>query len=267
MNAEQIKDLQKQGFLILRNVFDSDEIDMVHDIVARYHEKWKVRNKTFYEEQAINSAYLTHRSYMPEQDRIALFNFISNAKLLNIVQDVIPEPCFFNTQLFFDPYNEDQANYWHRDIQYGLTETEQKALLHSSEIMPHFRIPMRDEDGLELIPCTHLRWDTEAEYKVRTESNGAHCSDNLPGSAIMSLRRGDLLIFSGMMLHRGLYGGNRMALDLLYADASSKYLRDSDPSCLPESKLLEKLQAPIIFRRSLAAIARLKSTQRLSQQS
>jgi hypothetical protein len=208
---------------------------------------------------------------MPDKDRFSLFSFIANARLLSIVQNVIPRPCFLNTQLFFDPFNHKQANYWHRDIQYGLSEVEQQSLLKSlrqaGELMPHFRIPLRDESGVELIPGSHLRWDTETEYKVRTESCGAHCSDPLPDSQVMSLQRGDLLIFSAMMLHRGLYGGNRMALDILYADPASKHLQDTDQSCLPEPALMDRLDDPSIFERSMAAIARSKSIQRPSQQS
>ena len=267
MNHQQVQSLQSQGFLILRDVFSSNELDSIQNILVRYHQNWKIRNKAFYEERAINSAYLTHKSHMSEQDRLGLFSFISSTKLLSIVQGVIPEPCFLNTQLFFDPYNETQANYWHRDIQYGLKQKEQKALLYSAELMPNFRIAMRDEKGIELIPSSHLRWDNVIEYKVRMERDGARSSDALPNSKIISLKRGDLLVFSAMMLHRGLYGGNRMALDILYADAASKYLQDSDPSCLPEPAIMNDLENPSVFERSLAIIAHSKPTQRPSQRS
>lgn len=271
MNTQQVQTLQSQGFLILRDVFRPSELDKVQNILSRYHEEWKVKNKEFYEERAINSAYLTHKDHMPEKDRFSLFSFISNARLISIVQNLIPTPCFLNTQLFFDPFNHKQANYWHRDIQYGLSEVEQQSLLkskrHDGELMPHFRIPLRDENGIELIPGSHRRWDTDTEFNVRTESDGARCSDALPDSKVMSLQRGDLLIFSAMMLHRGLYGGNRMALDVLYADPASKYLRDTDPSCLPEPVLMDRLDDASIFERSMAAITHSKSSQRPSQQS
>jgi len=61
-----------------------------------------------------------------------------------------------NTQLFFNPVNDGQKNYWHRDSQYHLSIEEQKEALVGPDVV-HFRIPLTNEPGIELVPCTHQR--------------------------------------------------------------------------------------------------------------
>ncbi|MEP1448201.1 MAG: hypothetical protein ABJK37_19010 [Paraglaciecola sp.] len=45
------------------------------------------------------------------------------------------------SQLFFDPFKPQQANYWHRDPQYHLSVEEQKSALTGPDIL-HVRIPL-----------------------------------------------------------------------------------------------------------------------------
>ena len=69
---------------------------------------------------------------------------------MTIVNELIPkQPCCLNTQLFFDPVNKQQSNYWHRDPQYHLSVEQQKAALARGEVI-HFRLPLVDEPGLDL---------------------------------------------------------------------------------------------------------------------
>lgn len=68
------------------------------------------------------------------------------------------------------------------------------------------RMDMRShlpETGIELIPGTHARWDTELERNVRLECQGHRQHEDLPGARLLSLQPGDVLIFSANMLHRG----------------------------------------------------------------
>lgn len=74
----------------------------------------------------------------------------------------------------------------------------------------HFRVPLVDERGIELMPRTHFRWDTDLEYATRTAADGRNVFDDLPDSKAIPLNRGDLLVFNANMIHRGLYGGNRL---------------------------------------------------------
>jgi ectoine hydroxylase-related dioxygenase (phytanoyl-CoA dioxygenase family) len=253
----QLEHYNNEGFVIVKGLFSKSSLDNVQSVLSIFHERWKEENKAFYEQQAINSAYLTDKNFLNNKQRTLLFKFISDPLLLEQVQKIIPSPAFLNTQLFFDPFNPQKKNYWHRDIQYDFSPEQQKSMLESnaelSMSMPHFRIPLVDEKGVEVIPKTHARWDTADEFDVRMENNGKHCYDNLPNSKVLSVKRGDLLIFSAKMLHRGVYGNNRFALDILFTDEDSSALKTVSTDCLPDQKLLKKIPAPLVFKRTLAA--------------
>ncbi len=99
-----------------------------------------------------------------------------------------------------------------------------------------------DEPGIELIPGTHKRWDTEEEFRVRTEKNGAKNSDNLSSAVEIPLKAGDLLVFSANMLHRGLYGMDRFALDICFGDTKAELAQFVQNDCLPDEKMLANIE-------------------------
>ncbi len=93
----------------------------------------------------------------------------------------------------------------------SVQETEQNNM-----VSLHIRIPLVKEKGIEIIPGTHKRWDTELERNVRLELNGHNNNEKLPNAKLVDLNVGDILIFSSQMIHRGNYELNksRKALDL-----------------------------------------------------
>ena len=107
----------------------------------------------------------------------------------------------------------------------------------------HIRIPLIDEKGVEVVTGTHRRWDTELERNVRFELDGHRNSEPLPGSELIDLARGDVLIFSAQMIHRGNYELNltRKAFDLCvgkYHPLASNFL---DPQVLPTEEEMENI--------------------------
>ena len=232
-----IKDYEKNGYLILKNVFSEGELQQLREVVARFHKSWTLENSKFYADKAVNSAYLTAKKHLIDSDRELLFQFIGSAKLMNIVMSIMgANAAFMNTQLFFDPVNEGQKNYWHRDSQYHLSIDEQKEALLGPNVI-HFRIPLVDEPGLELLPGTHKRWDNDEELDVRQEENGRVSSEPLSGGKEIPLAAGDILVFSADMLHRGLYGLERLALDILVFDSVAEYVDYVDDDCLPDNSI------------------------------
>lgn len=220
-------------------------------MVTRFHHSWRQENARFYAEKAVNSAYLTGKKHLNDAERLTLFEVIGSAKLMDVVMSVMGDrPAFMNTQLFFDPVNAEQKNYWHRDPQYHLSIEEQKKTLFGPEVV-HFRIPLVDEPGVELIPGTHRRWDSDEELNVRLEQNGQKNSDNLSSGVRVRLNAGDLLVFSANMIHRGLYGLNRMSLDILFCDPVPELMQFVDDDCLPAAEILGKLENPAALARTL----------------
>lgn len=241
-------DFDECGYVVKHNFIPSAELNKIKQVVLAFHHAWRADNNDFYQNRAVNSAYLTAPKYLGEQQRLVLFQFIASTPLVSLAASIFSrEFRFMNTQLFFNPVNTTQLNYWHRDPQYHLTIEEQKqALLWGPEVV-HFRLALEDEPGIELIPGTHKRWDTVQELNVRLEQSGHHNHEGLPGGKIIPLMAGDLLAFSANMIHRGIYGKNRLALDVLLCEKDSELARFVREDCLPSNIMLAALDCSDLF--------------------
>ena len=245
-----IEAYKESGYLLIRNFLTDTEVLELHTVLTEFHQLWQKKNTEFYRQQAVNSAYLTSDAFLNSEQRELLFSFIGSAKVMTIVNELIPkQPCFLNTQLFFDPVNKQQSNYWHRDPQYHLSVEQQKAALAADVI--HFRLPLLDEPGIELVPGTHKRWDSGEELKVRLEQDGHKNNQPLSQGKVIKLFAGDLLVFSANMIHRGLYGMNRLAFDILFCSPEPSVIEFVNEDCLPAKNTLAKLEDSCAFVNSL----------------
>ena len=236
-----------QGYFVLRDYFTASEILSLRTVILKFHELWKQDHAEFYQQEAFNSSLITGSQYLASEDRVTLFNFISSKKMMNVVESVIPtNPAFMNTQLFFNPVNPKQKDFWHRDCQYDHEVEEQKKAIQETQVV-HLRVPLFDELGMELVPGTHKRWDNEEEFNVRQEEKGKVSSDDLSTGKKIKLADGDLLVFSADMIHRGLYGLERLALDILVFDPSADLADYVDDDCLPDRSMLDKIADPRLF--------------------
>lgn len=241
------------GYKLIRNFFNEKSLNGLIKTVMPIHQKWCEDNKEFYNQKAINSAFLTSSLKNSSEDRMSLFKIVTNNKIINEVEKVFTskDGRFLNTQLFFNPVNKKQKNYWHRDVQYAddPIEEQKDEVINNSNNVVHFRIALKDEPGVELIPGTHARWDTDEEFDVRTQQNNRESFNDLPNSEIIELKKGDLLIFSANMIHRGIYGKDRLAFDILFCDNDPKILKYSKNNCFPTSEELQQLENSYLFKR------------------
>ncbi|MEP2654125.1 MAG: phytanoyl-CoA dioxygenase family protein, partial [Paraglaciecola sp.] len=217
LNSVHKKHFDEYGFVKLPNFFVEGQLSPIRELVDVFHHAWCKDNYAFYCNQAVNSSGLTSKQYLNNSARLRLFRLICDTSVLNVIEQLIPNPLFMGTQLFFDPITSNQANYWHRDLQYHLTPSEQKVALTGPEVL-HLRIPLKDEPGIELIPGSHKQWDNEEELQVRLQQNGHTNAEHLSRGKTLPLQYGDALVFSANMIHRGLYGNNRLTLDILYCE-------------------------------------------------
>ena len=246
------KRYKQQGYKFYPKAISTEWLQKLTPTIQRFHKNWLIENRAWYEERAINSANLTKLGLMKEVDRHILFDFIGSHSVMNLVNDIFQSPaCFLNTQLFFDPFNSKQNNYWHRDPQYHMSEDEQKLAftkdIHQLSEVIHFRIPLTQDPGIELIPGTHNRWDTEEELSVRLEKADRFHFEDLSDTHTQPLTPGDVFVFSANMIHRGLYGGNRMALDLIFFEPGKGVEGFVDKTCLPNTQQLSLLDNPSAF--------------------
>lgn len=245
----------EQGYCVVKQYLSLNEIESLREVILTFHDLWKEDNASFYKEEAFNSSLITGSEYLKSTDRIKLFNFISSTKLLSLVRAVLSgQPAFMNTQLFFNPVNPNLKDFWHRDCQYDHDIESQKRVIAETQVL-HLRVPLFDELGMELVPGTHKRWDNEEEFAVRHEENGKLSSDDLKNTVKIPLAAGDILLFSADMIHRGLYGLDRLALDILIFDSSADYIDYVDADCLPDSSMLAKIDNPQLFMNTLKLIS------------
>jgi ectoine hydroxylase-related dioxygenase (phytanoyl-CoA dioxygenase family) len=242
---------QEKGYALIRNFLSDKEVLELRAILNEFHHLWQQKNANFYAEKAVNSAYLTSNEFLNKEQRSRLFGFIASNKVMNIVNELITkQPCFLNTQLFFNPMQNTQNNYWHRDPQYHLSIEEQQAALTLFDVI-HFRLPVMDEPGIELIPGTHKRWDSSEELNVRLEHNGHKSNQALAQGETIKLFAGDLLIFSANMIHRGLYGLDRLAFDILFCPPEASIIEFVNEDCLPGKDTLKNLENPSAFNNTI----------------
>ncbi|OUR60816.1 hypothetical protein A9Q74_11755 [Colwellia sp. 39_35_sub15_T18] len=251
-NRSQLqRNYDEQGYFVIRNYFNDAEISSLRKVVLKFHQLWKKDNAKFYQEEAFNSSLITGSQYLAFDDRVKLFNFISSKKIVDVVESVISaKPAFMNTQLFFNPVNPQQKDFWHRDCQYDHDVDVQKKVIHDTQVV-HLRVPLFDELGMELVPGTHKRWDNDEEFAVRQEKKGKVSSDSLSTGKKIKLAAGDLLVFSADMIHRGLYGLDRLALDILVFDSAANFADYVDDDCLPDISMLDKIADPSLFINTL----------------
>lgn len=256
MSMSLYEKYEKDGHVVFRNLLSDEVLNKVEAALLSHHNNWLRDNADFYESRAVNSYNLTGLDYLDAKGKQTLFQLIASDIVSSVVNDMLgPSALFIGTQLFFDPKNSQQKNYWHRDIQYNsLSIDQQKAALLTQNPL-HFRIPLRDERGIELVPETHRRWDTDEEFNIRMNQHGHNTYDDISGGIEIPLSRGDMCVFSANMIHRGLYGNDRLALDLLFADPDMVMKEYIQQNCLPKQSDLCLLQDSFAIQNTISLLA------------
>ena len=245
---------RRQGFALQRGLLSKDTLAVLTAVSDRIHEQWTSENPLTPDAAGqVNCNKLTTATFFPPRltdDRLAFFNALASPELYQFVETTIAQDLYFHgTQLFFDPLGGRKQPYWHRDIQYmGFDEARQKTLFVEL-VHLHVRIVTQPEQSFLLVPGSHARWDTNAEYDVRMERNGRRPSDDLETARAFDLVPGDVLVFSAHMLHRATYRRNpqRRTLDLLLGHPHPQVSALPTLDELPTVAQLQTLRRPRWF--------------------
>ena len=247
---------EQDGYVVIREFFAQAAIEDLSGVVDRVYQKWLERNHSDYINHGlINMHSLTHPGYFHDRqaERLRFFEFLTPPKLTTLIDRMFGEGMYFhNTQLFFNPIDREKAPYWHRDMQFSPVDDQSQASEQSEMVCLHIRIPLVEESGVELIPGTHCRWDTVLERDVRFEKNGHKHNEDLPGAVRIALQPGDILVFSGQMIHRGNYRANRTrkALDLCVGKYHRFTFEFLDEHNLPTEGEMEYVQNNEWYKRA-----------------
>ena len=156
---------------------------------------------------------------------VVLAELIGDPHLVELLEAMFRDfPVFRDTHVWFDPKEKSFAGQWHRGTQfrYPADEAEQGVMDYTLHQVTRVHIPLLPDSNVQLVPRSHVRWDTPAEYAIRRADNFAHSdADDMPGAVRMQLQPGDVLLFDPCTIHRGQYfpGTPRRTFMITYSTA------------------------------------------------
>lgn len=228
-----------EGCVIVRGMFDPARTAQLHAICDRILEQWRVNNpetdKPGGGPEATVMRHLNHRGYFDDAqtaELTLLMDAVADDKVIGTMRAIFnEEPLFRCTSYFFNPLEGGKDGNWHRDSQFGTPDdaAEQAVLAKAAEEgnSVQMQIALVPSEDIEVVPGSHLRWDTPEEYAIRKADGGANNRSNaMPGAMRVALAPGDAVLFNPMAIHRGRYHANRLrrTLMLTYTKSSEPYV-------------------------------------------
>lgn len=226
------EDLQTQweneGYVVVRKLFEPARAERLRAIADRILAQWRVENPETGKPGGAPSAtvmrHLNHPGYFRQgaTGLGELLDAVADPQVLTVAHTILgEEPLFRCTSCFFDPLENSRDGDWHRDSQFGTPDEaeEQKILaqLSRSGTSIQLQIALAPSADVEVVPGSHLRWDTPAEYTIRKADGGKNNRSNeMPGALRLALDAGDAALFNPYGIHRGRYHTGRLRRTLMF---------------------------------------------------
>jgi hypothetical protein len=176
-------------------------------------------------------AYFAARAAEHAAERAEILAAAADPAVLGLVAAVFGEaPMFRCTSLFFNPSGISLDGNWHRDSQFSrrddAAEWEMLRAAGENGSGMQLQIALAPSDDIEIVPGSHLRWDTPEEYAIRKADGGANNRSNaMPGARRVRQAPGDAVLFNPNAIHRGRYRSEipRRTLMLTYTRRSEPW--------------------------------------------
>jgi len=225
---------KKDGYLIVRGVFDAKRIADLYKCCESAFEQWKREstkenqpNAYCYKPDAWVLIHLNHPRYYRQHPEWLprVLDAVAHPLAQQILRDILGEHgIMMQINYYIDPPGETRIGGWHRDCQFfpGADEEAQKRAVAEEADPPrelHMHVPLVPTQATEVVPGSHNRWDTPEEFHIRTKDA---TSDKMPGRLAIELNPGDLAFFHVNALHRGMYihGVKRRTIAVTFGRAS-----------------------------------------------
>ncbi len=129
-----------------------------------------------------------------------------------------------------NPESNSQNGNWHRDSQFHHPdeEEERQAIDAGGDLgrSVQLQVALVPSDDVEVVPGSHRRWDTDAEYAIRrADEQRNNRSNAMPGALRVALAPGDAVAFNPLALHRGRYHTDKRRRTLMLTYTSSMHPR------------------------------------------
>ena len=247
---------KSEGYCIVRDILDPDRVVQLRAICDDILAQWRVcdpqTGQPGERPDATNMRHLNHPAYFghtPEGLR-TLMDSVCDGRVLNVASAVLGEaPLFRCTSLFFNPSGVHLDGNWHRDSQFGASsDDDERNMLEAAPDTGEaiqLQIALVHSEDIELVPTSHLRWDTHGEYAIRKGNGGKNNRSNaMPGAVRCVQEPGDAILFNPLALHRGRYHSDKLRRTVLltYTKTSAPiYDYFSDQPWFLEPGYMEKL--------------------------
>jgi hypothetical protein len=106
---------------------------------------------------------------------------------------------------------------------------ERAALARAGRVAVHVQLALLPSEDVEVVPGSHLRWDTPEEHAIRKAAfSRAWEPDRMPGAVRVTLGAGDALVLDPRTIHRGRYlmESPRRTLMVSYSRETSPIVHD-----------------------------------------
>ncbi len=177
--------------------------------------------------------HLNHPDYFAQHPEwfAPLMDAAADERVRDVARAVFgEEPMFRCTSLFFNPSGIELDGNWHRDSQFGTPDDDAErnviAKAGADGAGMQLQIALLPSDDIEVVPRSHLRWDSPEEYAIRKADGGVrNRAKNMPGAVRVRQASGDAVLFNAMAIHRGRYYASvpRRTLMLTYTRASQPH--------------------------------------------
>ena len=225
----------EDGYVVFRGIYSAERTQKLKEICERILAQWRECNPETSEPGGSRDdhvmRHLNHAGYFSsgQPGFTELMDAIADPRVLRVCASILKDELLFRcTSLFMNPLDTSVDGIWHRDLQFMHPDIEEeKDVLAAGSEEGHgvqLQIALVPSDDVEVVPGSHLRWDTPKEFDIRhADGKRNNRSSDMPGALRVALEPGDGVAFNPMGLHRGRYHTDkqRRTLMLTYTKSST----------------------------------------------
>jgi hypothetical protein len=235
-SSDVVAQWRRDGFVLVRSLFDPARAArlcaLCDDVLTQWNACDPQTGQPGARPDATVMRHLNHSAYFVGRpdDRAELLAAAADPDVLRVVAAIFDEaPMFRCTSLFFNPSGVSVDGNWHRDSQFSRrdddAEWEMLRAAGSGGTGMQLQVALAPSEDIEIVPGSHLRWDTPAEYAIRKADGGANSrSNDMPGALRVRQSPGDAVLFNPNAIHRGRYRSEILRRTLMLT-----YTRRSEP--------------------------------------
>lgn len=206
-------------------------------ICERTKEQWSALPLTDNPPVGSHSNYMRHVNHIEyhrgdatqQQELWQLLDAAADPTVLSAAEAALAEPFVFSQMsLYFNPSGPSEDGFWHKDLVKAAPIHEWEDIRDTQRgIVAHVQIALVESADLEIVPGSHCRNFTPAEWEIcKDYPVGVNIrSNSMPGAYRAVLAAGDACVFNSISIHRGRYHADKLRRTLMFDYAKERYAK------------------------------------------